>query len=215
MKIVDNEGGFWTNVVLRKTTAAQAIENRVIPTSEFMRIIGKEMMNSTKGGNKHRITVGRGLGGKHTYHSFVSGTYQTGIRKRISPDGVPFAPLSETTLRIRKEVKGITRGAAFILRETSKHILEGIKILKITKNSVTTGWTGEDEKLVRLNENDRSVENPSYLMNRDRVGDLFSSGSSSGRNILEPVFVPARKVRGFSQELLHNLSDTINRFLKL
>lgn len=147
--------------------------------------IGQEMVNAIKGGYK------RMSGGER---------YTTGIRRQRSPDGQSHEPLLSFTLnkmRPWKEKMGIiprARGANFILRETSQHILGGIRILSTTKNRVTVGI--RDAKSREISE----------LHNRPEGFDAKLGNFS--------VTVPSRPHWGISKALRGNMNLLFNRWIR-
>jgi hypothetical protein len=202
VKLVDNSSGFWTDVIIRRINPDMVIRQHFEPSIELMTILGNEMISSVKGSVKHNITVGMSNEGQKTIHSFPSGSYQYGIMKQTDPDGNPLAPLSDNTIRIRREEKQNNRGYAFILRETSQHIFEGLKIKVLNLKSVVIGWTGEDEQRVTENANEREVENPAityWHVNAKK----------------KTVTVPARDVRGLSDEFRENFLHIMRVYMGL
>ncbi len=204
MKLEDNSGGFWTDLIIHKRGAAFAIKQHLIPDERFTKLIADETISAIRGSTKHKLVVER-KNGKISYHLFGNGNYSEGIIQGISPDGTPYEPLSKTTLKFRKW-KGITRGVSFILRETSEHILNGLKILSFTSRpnggkSVEVGWTGEDERIALL-QNNGIPDNP--------------NPSSSFRGVASDRKspVPARPFIGFSEELKENLNSFLKAFLR-
>ena len=194
MRLVDRSGGFFTNLIIKKVNPDLVITQSFIPDELLMKKIGDEAISSIKGSVKHKFVVRR-QNGKLVFNTFPSGSYLFGIQKRISPDGTPFQPLSKATMAIRqwKAEKGqITfRGAAFILRETSRHIMEGLRIKYLSKSPrggkrVEIGWTGENERIANL-QNDGSAENKNPAIHSDKDAPI-----------------PARPFRGFSEEFREN-----------
>jgi len=210
MKLTDRSGGFWGDLIVRRKNADLVVKQHFQPSLELMNKLGDEAISAVKGGAKHRFEFARTLSGGIIMHSFKSGTYRYGIAKQRSPDGIALAPLSDVTLRVRKE-KGISRGPAFILRETSKHIFDGLRKKFVSKKRVEIGWDGFNEQLVDLNENDRSVENPAnFIFSKTNL--LFGGGPVVKKE-LPPVTVPARRIRGFSDEFRDNTIEILQKFL--
>lgn len=210
MKLRDASGGFWSEMILNKKSATQVITQRITPNQGLMVAIGNEAISSIKAGPKHNYSIVRkvgSIGGSPVYHGFGTGNYKYGIQTRTTPQGVPYTPLSEVTLKIRREAKGITRGAEYILRETSKHIMQGLKVKYVSKvggfgggaKRVEIGWSGLDEELIMMNEKNRKIPNPIKRIKPDSTAP--------------DVLVPARKVRGFSAEFVNNLQQMIIDYL--
>lgn len=147
MKIVDRSGGFWLDVFQKRKDPEVAFRQNYLPDKVATKMLAGEIISGMKGSVKHKIMV-RHINGRLVISRVPNGSYSTGIMKRKSPDGTDYEPLSPVTLAIRK-MDGITRGAAFILRATSEHIFNGLKIksLEFTKkgSKVAIGWTGENE----------------------------------------------------------------------
>ena len=138
-RLIDRSGGFWTEVILKKKPMELVIRQNLIPDRRAMEMIGKEAISSIKGGRKSRLNVVM-KGGRLVYHRYGSGTYPFGIQKRISPDGTPYEPLKDITLRHRKYKADLgeiptARGESFILRETSAKIFKGVIVKRVTTTS--------------------------------------------------------------------------------
>jgi len=199
MRLIDNSGGIWSEIILRRKSMNLVIKQRVIPDDQLTKGLGLEAIDSVKGGPKHKFVIKSDGKGGVVFHRFTSGTYKYGIQKRISPDGKPYVELNKATIRHR-EFKGIARGAAFILRETSSHILNGLKILKQARaakggKSIEIGWIGEDEKLAQLH---------------DKGGEV----TSSWFNTEKTSEIPARPLRGFQPEFVENFRRIMLDFFK-
>lgn len=187
MRLVDNSGGFWGDIIIRKINPDIVVKQRLEPSLQLMTILGKEMISAVKGSTKHNITVTTSKDGVKTIHAFSSGSYKYGLIKGTDAAGNALEPLSESTLRIRDEQKNVQRDGKFILRETSKHILDGLKIKILNKKSVQIGWNAKDEELVNLNATEREVENPA----------ITYWGINAKR---KTVHVAGREFRGLSDE---------------
>lgn len=196
VKIIDRSGGMWIDMIKRRKNADLVLRQRLLPDENTMRMIGEEMISSVRGSVKHKFQVA-GLqsqsGVNIIVHRFSNGSYRYGILKHTSPDGTPLEPLKESTIRHR-EYKGINRGPVFLLRETSRHIYEGLKVKFINigkrRHEVGVGWTGENEKLVQQHEVGFVATTP-----------FFDKSPEKG------LLVPARPIRGFSRELIDNLRE--------
>jgi len=201
MKLIDNSGGFWTNLIVRRKNADLAISQNLLPNSQMMRVVANEAISSIKGSTKHKI-IAKLTNGELTLQSSTNGEYSYGIKKRISPDGTPYERLSNTTLRMRKwkaehgEIPS-ARGADYILRETSKHIYNGLKVLSVKigrKNAYAEiGWTGEDETIAKIQDG----------------GDTITEHWSG-----QEVVLPPRPFRGFQQEFIDNFFNILNQVYK-
>jgi hypothetical protein len=207
MKLYDNSGGFWTDIVIKRNNPQNTIKNYFLPDENSARIIGQEMISSIKGGARNQILFKR-RGGKVIALSKPSGSYSFGILKRISPNGVPYEQLSHMTLWLRKNQKGINRSEAFILRETSRHILDGIRILSIKNHprsggfTVTVGWSGENENIAEKQNSGFTAENP-----------LNEYGIVSAK--LSDVEIPARPFIGFQDEFREVLEKMMNSLTRI
>ena len=199
MRLIDNSGGFWGDIIIRNVNPDMVIKQHFEPSPELMEILGDEMISAVKGSVKHTVVVEQDNDGHKTINAFGNGSYQYGILKGTDPDGEPLKPLSDNTLRIRKEEKQIDRGETFILRETSQHILQGLMIKSLNNKSVVIGWTGEDEEIVIANATDREVENPA----------ITYWGVNAKR---KKVPVPARDIRGLSDEFRENAINIIKAY---
>jgi len=198
-RLIDRSGGVWSEIITRRKNANLVITQRVIPDERLMFMIGEEAVSSIKGSIKHKFSITSSNGKVH-FARFHNGTYPYGIMKRISPDGEKFEPLSETTVKER-EWSGVDRGRPFILRRTSEHIMEGLKVLYQSRGPrggkrVEIGWRGEDERLAILNDKGGSV-----------TTDLFDRGPKT-------VNIPARPFRGFQEEFIRNFYDIMAQVLR-
>lgn len=200
MKLIDNSGGIWANLLLRCKSPAQVLQNRFRPDPALMNALGSEAISSIRGSTKHEFAIYL-INGQPRYHSFPSGRYPFGMLSNTTQEGKPFAPLADSTLRNRYQ-KGNKRGASFILRETSKHIYYGLKKLGYkrtkTRDQIEVGWDGENAEIVKLHERGFSTTNP--MFNREVEKRAHQ--------------VPARKVRGFQEEFVRNYFNTLIQFLR-
>lgn len=209
MKLVDKSGGFWTNIIMRKMDPAIAFRQNYIPDENITRLFAEETMSAIKGSVKHKISVTH-VAGKLVVARFNNGTYSTGILKRTSPDGTPFVPLNPLTLELRK-AEGNNRGAAFILRATGKHIMDGLKILKLTTapkggKFAEIGWSGENA-VIAVKQNEGFQETHATVKHKSK---------EDGRKNVTAItsVVPARPFIGISEELQNNLQQWWNRIAK-
>lgn len=171
------------------------IKDDIIPKSTVARLIGKELINSVKGGNKHKITATY-KNGRASYHFFTNGSYPYGIAKRTSPDGTPYKSLENSTMRRRiweAKVGGYSpRDRRYILRETSKHIFNGmvvsLPIIQRGQTRIEIRWKdAESERIAK-------VQNEGRL---NHHSDWFD-------NVQYPVEIPARPFIGFQDEFARN-----------
>jgi len=113
--------------------------------------------------------------------------FNTGLMKNKEPSGKSFAPLSETTMDIRKK-RGIRAGADQILKETRKHIYNQIDY-KIEESKVRAGVFSEDKWIAGLHDKGYTTK-------------IFGK---------KTVKVPSRKIFGFSkvleEKILKELKD--------
>jgi len=121
------------------------------------------------------------------------GRFLTGIKRRTEPEGTPFEPLKESTLSIRKK-RDIERGPEFILRETDKHILDQIKVLEVTADLARVGVSGSKNRIIAAAHHAGFVTSP--------------------KSMIPNKVVPARRIFGFSKELLAEFNKTIQNFLR-
>jgi len=203
MKIVDRSNGFWLNILTKRTSPEVAFEQNYMPDPTMTRLLGEEIISGMKGSTKHKFMV-RHMNGKLVISRVPNGKYQTGILRRTSPDGTPYVPLSESTLAIRK-IDGNTRGPAFILRETGKHIMDGLKIITSSfgrkRSKMSIGWTGEDAEIA-AKQNKGFEEARPYRTSTDELRD-FS------------VIIPARPFIGISEEVQTVLQQAWNKIGKV
>src|SRR5882672_5214621 len=167
-----------------------------------MKLLAKEAISSIKGSVKSNIIVQR-KNGILIYKATPVGIYSFGILKRISPDGKPYEELKDTTLNKVRKWKGITRGPSFILRETSRHIFEGLHIKSFTiaprgGKKIVIGWSGEDEEIANKQETGFTTINP--------VTEYF------GVQGLKDVTIPARPFRGFQREFVDLFHSVFQQF---
>ena len=193
MRIEGKNKKFWADIIQRRADPELVFKQNYVPDVKVARMLAQESMNAIKGGVKHKFSV-QHINGKLVVAKFANGSYSTGIMKRKSPDGTDFIPLSPVTLEIRK-MDGITRGPAFILRETGKHIMNGLKILtaRETRNGseVTVGWTGLDKIIAEDQNKGFDIEHTA----QNKQSELRTWN----------VNVPARPFIGLSEELKSNL----------
>lgn len=202
MRIDDKTGGFWTDIIVRKKLPEVAFKQNYTTDAVANNMLAEEAISAIKGSVKHKFSI-RHVRGKLVIARFSDGKYSTGILQRKSPDGTPYAPLSETTLAMRK-ADGNSRGPAFILRETGKHIMDGLKI--ISRNTTRKGmkfeigWVGEDAKRA-------SEHNAGF-------GWTIVYENSFGEKRFYDVTVPARPFIGLSKEFVENIQKFWNKLAK-
>lgn len=203
MRIVDNSGGLWTNIIKHRMEPGMAIRQNYIPDERVTKLLAEEVISSIKGSTKHKFSV-KHIAGKLVIARFGSGTYSNGILKRKSPDGTDYIPLSQTTLDIRK-IDGNNRGAAFILRETGQHIMNGLKILKLTLGPrggklAEIGWDGENEEIA--------------MKQNKGFSTVTVRENKQGEKRFTTTEVPARPFIGISEELQNNLQTFWNKITR-
>lgn len=200
-RLIDKSGGFWTDFINRRKTPAQFIKQNLIPDSRIMRKVGEEAISSVKGSVKHKIVI-KYLHGNLVMNSFSNGSYSNGILKRRSIDGDEYEPLKDSTLRSRewKASEGLissNRGADFIERETSNHILNGMKVKSVNETSKTAsctiGWEGENEVIADAQDKGKEV-----------TTQWFDKGELT-------VKVPAHHFIGFQKEFIDNYFDMMSQ----
>lgn len=206
MKLKDNSGGFWTDLIIRNRNIDMIIKQHLMPDEKLTRIMAEEMISAIKGSRKHKLVVVRN-NGKINYSLVENGSYSTGILKNTSPDGTPYEPLHRLTLKKRKWI-GNERGASYILRKTSEHIFNGLHIKKLTRaprggKRAEIGWSGEDERIANI-QNNGDPNNTFPFFGKTLNGDLFES----------PAPIPARPFRGISIELYNTIRSFCVEFLK-
>jgi hypothetical protein len=200
MKLKDNSGGFWGDLIVRNKNVDMIVKQHLIPDENFTKIMALEAISAIKGSTKHKLNVIRNESGIH-YNLVSDGSYSTGIMKNMSPDGTPYELLHRLTVKDRKW-HGINRGANYILRKTSEHIFNGLKIKRFTVapkggKRVEIGWTGENEKIALIQ--DQGDPNNKYTFPNGFVTDA-------------PIV--ARKFRGYSEELVQTIRTFCINFLK-
>ena len=202
MRIEGKNKKFWADIIQRRADPELVFKQNYVPDVKVARMLAQESMNAIKGGVKHKFSV-QHINGKLVVAKFANGSYSTGIMKRKSPNGTDFIPLSPVTLEIRK-MDGITRGPAFILRETGKHIMNGLKILSSREgrkgSEVTIGWRGENEQRAK-------EHNEGFSIDHSRI-------NSRGEKSNWQIDVPARPFIGLSEELKSNLYSFWNKIAK-
>lgn len=191
-RLVDRSGGFWIEVIRKRKPVALVVKQNLLPDQRAMVMLGEEAVQSVRGGKKSRLDVSL-RGGRLHYNRFSSGTYPYGIAKKASPDGTPYEPLSPGTLKHRKwkQKEGIistARGAAYILRETSKKIFEGIAVSSISSSS-----RGVSSTVIRF-------ANPRLAEKQDRGGAVRSPWFGK----VKESKIPARPFIGFQQAFVRN-----------
>ncbi len=205
MRLKDNADGFWIEFINRRKSPEQFLRQNLIPDAKVMKVLGEEAISSVKGSVKHKIVVKKVANKGVVVHSFSThGTYPYGILKRQSPNSENYPDLEDATLRHRKwkAKEGIIpsfRGKDFIERETSKHIMDGLKI-KSTKEtnksaSVTIGWTGENERIANV---------------QDKGGVVTSLWFDKELKTSE---IPAHHFIGFQQIFIDNFFDTFKQLI--
>jgi hypothetical protein len=204
-KIKDNANGFWIEFIKRKGSTELFLRQNVVPDSRLMRIVGQEAISSIKGSIKHKITF-KYYYGKLLLNRLSNGSYSFGITKRISPNGQPYQKLDETTLkqRILKSYIGefeVARNKNFILRETSSHIMRGLKIkssMQTRKASgIVIGYPDvENEKIANL-QNKGGRVSTRWLFASEFDRDLIL-------NKMKTSEIPARPFIGFQKEFIDN-----------
>ena len=197
MRLIDNSGGIWGEVITKKKNMNLVLKQRLIPNDALMRALGEEAISSVKGGIKHKFTLANNGRGKVVFHKFNSGTYKFGIQKRISPDGELYEELKDSTIRHR-EWKGNFRGKLFALRETSLNIMKGLKIVFLARaakggKQVQIGWTGKSEELAQIQDQ----------------GDVVTSEWFD--KVMTSV-IPARPFRGFQSEFIEHFKKIMLDF---
>jgi hypothetical protein len=198
--IKDNSGGFWL-AGMRKGFDF-VIKDDLIPKPVVARLIGKELLSSVKGGTKHKIGV-KFVNGQSHWHLFPYGTYSYGIAKRISPDGTPYIPLSDETIRHRKwkakeGIISVARNRSYILRETGKHIFNGMEV------SLVIPQRGQTRIEIRFKDADSLAI--AKIQNEGKLGvktPWFKKTKVSD--------IPARPFIGIQQEFIDNLEFIINQ----
>lgn len=206
MKLKDNSGGIWTNIILKRMGAEASLRASASPSPELLNIVGHEMVNSIKGSFKRYVVVDTTNGIKVVV-SKQKGSYQNGILKKSTPEGRAFKPLADSTIAIRRVYKNNTRGREFILRETSMRILKGLGILRLSRNyrqsaGVVVGWANpEDSEIALKQHNGFDAPNPILEYgDMDKVGRMLGSKKPP-----KPVTIPARPFIGYSKELQQNI----------
>lgn len=201
MRIKDNSGGFWTDIIVKRKSPLVTVRQNYIPDENVARVIAKEAVSAIKGSNKGRFSVSH-RNGKLTVSRFSSERYSTGILQRKSPNGKDYLPLSEATLQMRK-LDGNNRGPSFILRETGKHIMDGLKVLSISKtrngSKAEVGWSGDNAQ--------RAAEH--------NAGFIVTYTNKRGEQRSYDIPVPARPFIGLSKEFLKNINGLWNRIAKV
>lgn len=115
------------------------------------RMLALEAISSIRGGGISPYPVRRiALYRKISWYMdrSVLTLYPYGILHRTSPDGTPYAPLKERTLTVFRKIKSINRGSDYILRETDKHILNGLRVLKNSSAGFEIGYKDNESKRI-------------------------------------------------------------------
>lgn len=203
-RLKDNSGGFWTEFINRRFNPSQFLRQNFIPNTKVMRKIGEEAISSVKGSNKHKIVIKR-VHNNVVVHSFSThGTYPNGIIKRLSFDGEEYPELKHSTLRHRewKAEHGlipVNRGPQFIERETSQHILNGLKVKSVNayrkRADVTIGWQGKNEQIA-------DVQNKGGAVTSQWFDDMKTSE------------IPPHRFIGFQQQFKDNFYSIMKEFLR-
>lgn len=113
--------------------------------------------------------------------------YPFGLLRRRSPDGRPYKPLSDVTLEFRRFM-GNPRGPNFILRQTGRHILRGLRVLYSGPRKIRVGWTG-------------------------RAGALAALQHTGRERTAEGSPIPARPHIGFQRLVLSNIAKIAAKWL--
>lgn len=161
-------------------------------TPSLKRYIGNEIISGFKGLSAKKAIVNRE--GRVTTRA--AGVYPYGISKRRSPDGTPYEPLKESTLRSRKR-EGISRGEGFILRETDG-LYKGLVAVPTPKGVDVRHSSPDDNAKSLLHEEGRS-RHPS---------GLYTSKDGSPVN----VAIPARPHRATQKKVLDNIKSAVEQF---
>lgn len=218
VRLRDDSGGFWTRILINKHDPELVIKQYIVPDEHLTLAIAQEMMSSIKGSLRHRFVIHR-IGGILSFNRTINGTYQYGIMKEISPDGTQYEPLKESTKLIRQQKghrgptsefipskdnfnKGVNvfLGQDFILRATSKHIMEGLHVISFTSapnggKSAVIGWTGENAVIASMQDGGFTTNNPCI--------ELLGVVPKNGNDMVE---VPARPFIGVQPELIETLN---------
>jgi hypothetical protein len=195
----DNSGGIWTKLFQRNMSPELVLSQAYMPTDNHARIIAREIISSIKGSVRSKFSVTR-QDGNLVMARHHSGSYSRGIMKQISPNGEPYKLLEDSTLNIRKLVKNINRSQAFILRETSIHIMNALKIKGIVGSrkykTARIGWDGQNEQIAILQNKGGEVINPAT--------EYFGITADN-------VKVEARPFIGLQPELIETFQQMVNQ----
>lgn len=152
MKVVDRSGGFWLDIVKKRKSPQLTISSRLLPDASLMNAVATEMISSIKGGNSSTFYAFYHEG-RLRYTKVSTGEYPFGIKKNVSPDGTPYELLSKSTISKRKwlsQNEGYPServSQRYTLRETSKHIYNKLKIIRLESKKlnykITVGWTSD------------------------------------------------------------------------
>jgi hypothetical protein len=213
--LIDNSPTkFFTKVFLRGEDIEMSLRTSFLPDPAFMTELAKEGMNAVKGSQKSKLIVTM-RDGMRTVRRVGVSTYEDGIIKASTPDGMAYHQLSESTLKIRREVKHIVRGAQYILRETSQHILNGLHIIRMQRNyrqsaGVSIGWSGENAEIAKRQNDGFTAINPmEEFMTMNRAERMSTMGSGSAKD----VDIPARKFMAFSREFQNNFIEWFKAYM--
>jgi hypothetical protein len=167
-----------------------------------MVILAKEAISSIRGSIKHTVvqirTGSEPIVGpaRVAYHVFPVGRYPFGMLSNTTSSGMPLRKLKQSTLR-KREYEGNPRGKEFILRATSQHIYNGLKVLSVNENSFSVGWEGEDEIIVRKHEQGFVADTPMFDGKKQGIGAI----------------VPPRKIRGLQTSYRENVAEILRRLV--
>ena len=155
MRLRDNSGGIFTELLVKKKSPEVVLRQSFYPSPRMMTMVGQELIRSIRGDHSNKIMV-RVRNGRLIPYMVANGQYPYGLLKEKSPDGTDYIPLEKATKNVRKYEKGISHDR--ILMETGKHLYSGLKIIKQTsgargRQEVIIGWTGEDAEIALIQHN--------------------------------------------------------------
>ncbi len=195
MYLTDKSNGFWGELIIKRTIPRIVLNQRFGSNLQLMRILAKEAIYSIQGSVRHSVAIII-KNNKPTYHAFPVGRYQFGMLSNTGPGGVPLRKLKDSTIR-KREFQGNPRGEEFILRETSQHIYNGIKVLNVTDNSFLVGWEGEDEQIVLKHEQGFVATDPMFDGKTQGIGAV----------------IPPRKIRGLQAQFRETCAEILRRLV--